>query len=137
MEDNTPFIQQCNLALLPQILNQAIQTHPLNCQPICIDRSRFSDPSNPALPIYTTLKKAGCPASPDGKPGTIAELQAYCEDDLSDHPIALILYEEPTDSPPMAVVVPQPLPECRLPQFLESDPDLIAHLLQWLQNLAR
>ncbi|MEK9512619.1 hypothetical protein AAEJ74_13260 [Limnospira fusiformis PMC 851.14] len=81
--------------------------------------------------------------------------KAYCEDDLSDHPIALILYEEPTDHPPrlwisrvlnklarfshppMAVIVPQRLPECRLPQFLESDPDLIAHLLQWLQNLAR
>ncbi|WP_315765952.1 HEAT repeat domain-containing protein [Limnospira sp. PMC 1243.20] len=151
----TPFIQQCNLALVPQILNQAIQTHPLNCQAICIDGSRFSDPSNPALQIYTTLKKAGCPPSPDGKPRTIAELQAYCEDDLSDHPIALILYEEPTDPPPqgfdiavlnklarfshppMAVIVPQRLPECRLPQFLESDPDLIAHLLQWLQNLAR
>ncbi|MDT9196976.1 MAG: transposase [Limnospira sp. PMC 1291.21] len=151
----TPFIQQCNLALVPQILNQAIQTHPVNCQAICIDGSRFSDPSNPALQIYTTLKKAGCPPSPDGKPRTIAELQAYCEDDLSDHPIALILYEEPTDPPPqgfdiavlnklarfshppMAVIVPQRLPECRLPQFLESDPDLIAHLLQWLQNLAR
>ncbi|EKD08247.1 PBS lyase HEAT domain protein repeat-containing protein [Arthrospira platensis C1] len=155
VEDNTPFIQQCNLALVPQILNQAIQTHPVNCQAICIDGSRFSDPSNPALQIYTTLKKAGCPPSPDGKPRTIAELQAYCEDDLSDHPIALILYEEPTDPPPqgfdiavlnklarfshppMAVIVPQRLPECRLPQFLESDPDLIAHLFQWLQNLAR
>ncbi|MGL4497650.1 MAG: HEAT repeat domain-containing protein [Planktothrix sp.] len=146
---------QNNLALLPQILNQAIQTHPVNCQPICIDGSRFSDPSNPALQIYTTLKKAGCPPSPDGKPRTIAELQAYCEDDLSDHPIALILYEEPTDPPPqgfdmavlnqlarfshppIAVVVPQPLPDCRLPQFLESDPDLMATLLQWLQNLDR
>ncbi|RAQ41179.1 hypothetical protein B9S53_14375 [Arthrospira sp. O9.13F] len=107
------------------------------------------------MQIYTTLEKAGCPPSPDGKPRTIAELQAYCEDDLSDHPIALILYEEPTDPPPqgcdiavlnklarfshppMAVIVPQRLPECRVPQFLESDPDLIAHLLQWLQNLAR
>ncbi len=146
---------QNNLALLPQILNQAIQTHPVNCQPICIDGSRFSDPSNPALQIYTTLKKAGCPVSPDGRPRTIAELQAYCEDDLSDHQIALILYEEPTDPPPqgfdiavlnqlarfshppIAVVLPQPLPECRLPQFLESDPDLIANLLRWLQNLAR
>ncbi|WP_420329805.1 hypothetical protein [Spirulina subsalsa] len=39
--------------------------------------------------------------------------------------------------PPIAVIVPQPLPECRLPQFLESDPDLIANLLQWLQNLDR
>ncbi|MDJ1180341.1 PBS lyase [Roseofilum sp. BLCC_M91] len=160
VEDNTPatptpFTQQCNLALLPQILNQAIQTHPVNRQPICIDGSRFSDPSNPALQIYTTLKKAGCPPSPDGKPRTIAELQAYCEDDLSDQAIALILYEEPTDPPPqgldiavlnqlarlshppIAVVVPQPLPECRLPQFLESDPDLMATLLQWLQNLDR
>ncbi|MDB9314198.1 hypothetical protein PN462_13885 [Spirulina sp. CS-785/01] len=160
VEDNTPvtstpFTQQCNLALLPQILNQAIQTHPLNRQPICIDGSRFSDPSNPALQIYTTLKKAGCPPSPDGKPRTIAELQAYCDDDLSDHQIALILYEEPTDPPPqgfdiavlnqlarfshppIAVIVPQPLPECRLPQFLESDPDLMATLLQWLQNLDR
>ncbi|MGC9504352.1 hypothetical protein [Baaleninema sp.] len=160
VEDNTPatptpFTQQCNLALLPQILNQALQTHPLNRQPICIDGSRFSDPSNPALQIYTTLKKAGCPASPDGKPRTIAELQAYCEDDLSDRQIALILYEEPTDPPPqgfdmavlnqlarfshppIAVVVPQRLPECRLPQFLENDPDLMATLLQWLQNLDR
>ncbi|QIZ71430.1 NACHT domain-containing protein [Oxynema aestuarii] len=158
VEDNTPatpFTQQCNLALLPQILNQAIQTHPVNCQIICIDGSRFSDPSNPALQIYTTLKKAGCRPSPDGKPRTIADLQAYCEDDLSEHQIALIFYEEPTDPPPqgfdiavlnqlarfshppIAVVVPQPLPECRLPQFLESDPDLMATLLQWLQNLDR
>jgi HEAT repeat protein len=160
VEDNTPaiptpFTQQCNLALLPQILNQANQSHPLNCQIICIDGSRFSDPSNPALQIYTTLKKAGCRPSPDGKPRTIADLQAYCEDDLSEHQIALIFYEEPTDPPPqgfdiavlnqlarfshppIAVVVPQPLPECRLPQFLESDPDLMATLLQWLQNLDR
>ncbi|MGL5197224.1 MAG: hypothetical protein ACRC8Y_26860 [Chroococcales cyanobacterium] len=45
---STPFTQQCNLALLPQILNQANQSHPLNRQIICIDGSRFSDPSNPA-----------------------------------------------------------------------------------------
>ncbi|MEK9512459.1 hypothetical protein AAEJ74_12390 [Limnospira fusiformis PMC 851.14] len=38
---------------------------------------------------------------------------------------------------PMAVIVPNASPMGRLPQFLESDPDLIAHLLQWLQNLAR
>jgi hypothetical protein len=160
VEDNTPvastpFTQQCNLALLPQILNQANQSHPLNCQIICIDGSRFSDPSNPALQIYTTLKKAGCPASPEGKPDTIAKLQAYCEDDLSDHPIALILYEEPTDPPPqgfdiavlnqlarfshppIALVVRDRLAECRLPQFLESDPNLVTTILQWLQNLER
>ncbi|WP_420329808.1 hypothetical protein [Spirulina subsalsa] len=73
-------------------------------QLLCIDGSRFSDPSNPALQIYTSLKKAGCPASPDGKPDTIAKLQAYWqaywEDDLSDQAIALILYEEPTNPPP-------------------------------------
>ncbi|MCW6035911.1 hypothetical protein K4A83_06445 [Spirulina subsalsa FACHB-351] len=126
-----------------------------NSQIICIDGSRFSDPSNPALQIYTALKKAGCPASPDGKTRTIAELQAYCEDDLSEEKIALIFYEAPTDPPPqgfdmavlnqlarfshppIAVVVGDRLPECRLPQFLESDPDLIANILQWLHNLER
>ncbi|AFY80902.1 NACHT domain-containing protein [Oscillatoria acuminata] len=151
----TPFTQQCNLVLLPQILNQALQSHPLNCQIICIDGSRFSDPSNPALQIYTTLKKAGCTASPDGKPDTIAKLQAYCEDDLSDQAIALILYEEPTNPPPqgfdmavlnqlarfshppIALVVPDRLAECRLPQFLESDPNLVRTILQWLQNLEK
>ncbi|MFO8038699.1 MAG: hypothetical protein R6U67_04525, partial [Sodalinema sp.] len=130
-------------------------THPLNCQIICIDGSRFSDPSNPTLQIYTTLKKAGCPASPDGKPDTIAKLQAYCDDDLSDHQIALILYEEPTNPPPqgfdiavlnqlarfshspIALVVPDRLAECRLPQFLEGDPNLVTTILQWLQNLER
>ncbi|MGL4501259.1 MAG: HEAT repeat domain-containing protein, partial [Planktothrix sp.] len=160
VEDNTPvastpFTQQCNLALLPQILNQANQSHPLNCQIICIDGSRFSDPSNPTLQIYPTLKKAGCPASPDGKPDTIAKLQAYCEDDLSNQAIALILYEEPTNPPPqgfdmavlnqlarfshppIALVVPDRLAECRLPQFLESDPNLVTTILQWLQNLER
>ncbi|UCJ14053.1 MAG: HEAT repeat domain-containing protein [Phormidium sp. PBR-2020] len=154
---STPFTQHCNLALLPQSINQAIQSssRPPNSQVICIDGSRFSDPSNPALQIYTALKKAGCPASPDGKPRTIGELQAYCEDDLSEQKIALIFYEAPTDPPPqgfdravlnqlarfshppIAVVVPQPLPDCRLLQFLESDPDLIANILQWLHNLER
>ncbi|MFP4221111.1 MAG: PBS lyase, partial [Phormidium sp.] len=154
---STPFTQHCNLALLPQSINQAIQSssRPPNRQIICIDGSRFSDPSNPALQIYTALKKAGCPASPDGKPRTIGELQAYCEDDLSEAKIALIFYEAPTDPPPqgfdravlnqlarfshppIAVVVPQPLPDCRLLQFLESDPDLIANILQWLHNLER
>jgi HEAT repeat protein len=159
VEDNTPvastpFTQQCNLALLPQVLNQANQSHPLNRQIVCIDGSRFSDPSNPALQIYTTLKKAGCPPIND-KPRTIAELQAYGEDDLSDHAIALILYEEPTDPPPqgfdiavlnqlarfshppIAVVLPERLTDCRLPQFLESDPNLVTTILQWLQNLER
>lgn len=69
--------------------------------------------------------------------------------------IALILSEEPTDPPPqgfdiavlnqlarfshppIAVVVGDRLPNCRLPQFLESDPDLIANILQWLHNLER
>ena len=119
------------------------------------DGSRFSDPSNPALQIYTTLKKAGCPASPDGKPDTIAKLQAYCEEDLSDQAIALLLYEEPTDPPPqgfdiavlnrlarfshppIAVVLPERLTDCGLPQFLESDPNLVTTILQWLQNLER
>ncbi|MCT7964033.1 HEAT repeat domain-containing protein, partial [Laspinema sp. D1] len=159
VEDNTPvastpFTQQCNLALLPQILNQANPSHPLNRQIICIDGSRFSDPSNPALQIYTTLKKAGCPPIND-KPRTIAELQAYGEDELSDQAIALILYEEPTDPPPqgfdiavlnqlarfshppIAVVLPERLTDCRLPQFLESDPNLVTTILQWLQNLER
>jgi len=161
VEDNTPvastpFTQHCNLSLLPQSINQAIQSssQPLNRQIICIDGSRFSDRSNPALQIYTTLKKAACPAITD-KPRTISELQAYCEDDLSDHQIALILYEEPTDPPPqgfdiavlnqlarfshppIAVVVGDRLPNCRLPQFLESDPNLIANILQWLHNLER
>jgi hypothetical protein len=159
VEDNTPvastpFTQHCNLALFPQILNQTNQSHPLNRQIICIDGSRFSDPSNPALQIYTTLKKAGCPPIND-KPRTIAELQAYCEDDLSDQAIALILYEEPTDPPPqgfdiavlnqlarfshppIAVVLPERQTDCRLPQFLESDPNLVTTILQWLQNLER
>nr|WP_317266189.1 HEAT repeat domain-containing protein [Arthrospira sp. SH-MAG29] len=154
---STPFTQHCNLALLPQSINQAIQSssRPPNSQIICIDGSRFSDPSNPALQIYTALKKAGCPASADGKPRTIGELQAYCEDDLSEEKIALIFYEAPTDPPPqgfdravlnqlarfshppIAVVVGDRLPECRLPQFLESDPDLIANILQWSHNLER
>ncbi|MEA5471649.1 hypothetical protein VB714_22440, partial [Spirulina sp. 06S082] len=153
---STPFTQHCNLALLPQSINQAIQSssHPPNRQIICIDGSRFSDPSNPALQIYTVLKKAGCPAIND-RPRTIGELQAYCEDDLSAEKIALILYEAPTDlppqefdiavlnqlarfsHPPIAVVVGDRLPECRLPHFLETDPDLIANILQWLHNLER
>jgi len=152
----TPFTQHHNLALLPQSLNQALQSahHPPNNQPICIDGSRFSDPTNPALQIYTALKKANCPPI-NNKPHTIAQLQAYCEDELSTAKIALILYEAPTDPPPqgldptvlnqlarfshppIAVILPQPLPECRLPQFLENDPDLIANILQWLQNLER
>ncbi|MBS0016553.1 MAG: hypothetical protein KFF72_09390 [Arthrospira sp. SH-MAG29] len=33
------------------------------------------------------------------------------------------------------MVVGDRLPECRLPQFLESDPDLIANILQWLHNI--
>ena len=153
---STPFTQYCNLALLPQSINQAIQSssHPPNRQIICIDGSRFSDPSNPALQIYTALKQAGCPAIND-RPRTIAELQAYCEDDLSAEKIALILYEAPTDPPPqefdiavlnqlarfshppIAVVVGDRLPECRLSHFLETAPDLIANILQWLHNLER
>jgi hypothetical protein len=39
--------------------------------------------------------------------------------------------------PPIAVVVTDRLPECRLLQFLESEPDLIANILQWLHNLER
>ena len=161
VEDNTPvastpFTQHCNLALLPQIINQAIQSssRPPNRQVICIDGSRFSDPSNPALQIYTALKKAGCPPITQ-KPGTINELQAYCEDDLSTAKIALIFYESPTDPPPqgldltvlnqlarfshppIAVIVPAPLANCQLPQFLETEPDLISNILQWLHNLER
>jgi hypothetical protein len=69
--------------------------------------------------------------------------------------IALILYEEPTDSPPqgfdpavlnqlarfshppIAVVLPEPLTECRLPQFLSTDPDLVTRILQCLHHLER
>ncbi|AFY81293.1 hypothetical protein Oscil6304_1593 [Oscillatoria acuminata PCC 6304] len=85
----------------------------------------------------------------------IAELQAYCEDDLSEEKIALIFYETPTDpppqgfditvlqqlarfsDPPIAIVVPALLAECQLPQFLETDSNLIANILQWLHNLER
>ncbi|MDB9494969.1 HEAT repeat domain-containing protein [Spirulina subsalsa CS-330] len=152
---STPFTQKYNLALLPQSIAQAIKTanHPPHRRVICIDGSRFSDPKNPALQLYTALKKADCPPSPDGKPRTISELQAYCEDDLSETQIALILYEAPTDPPPqgfdldvlnqlarfshppIAVVVPQSLADCPLPQFLATDANLIANLLQWLHNL--
>ncbi|MEA5419026.1 HEAT repeat domain-containing protein [Spirulina sp. CCNP1310] len=147
----TPFTQHQNLTLLPQILNQ---TNPTNHQIICIDTNRFSDPTNPALQIYTTLKKADCPPIPD-KPRTIPELQAYCEDELSNHQIALILHQQPTNPPPqnldlgilnqltrfshppIALILPQPLPNCPLPQFLENDPNLIPTIIQWLQNLER
>lgn len=147
----TPFTQHQNLNLLPQILNQ---TNPTNHQIICIDTNRFSDPSNPALQIYTTLKKAGCPHIND-KPRTIPELQAYCGDELSNHQIALILHQQPTNPPPqnldlgvlnqlarfshppIALILPQPLPHCPLPQFLDNDPNLIPTIIQWLQNLER
>ncbi|WP_202803628.1 hypothetical protein [Spirulina subsalsa] len=39
--------------------------------------------------------------------------------------------------PPIALVVPDRLAECRLPQFLETDPNLVTTILQWLQNLER
>jgi hypothetical protein len=100
------------------------------------------------------MKKAGCPASAEGRPRTIADLQAYCEDDLCDQSIVLLLYEDPTDAPPqgfdvamlnqlarfdlpIAAVVPALLADCTLPQFLEADPDLVNQILQWLQNLER
>jgi hypothetical protein len=138
------------LSRLPQILAQAC-----NIPHLCIDGSRFSKPTNPAPQIYTALKKAGYPVSPDGKPRTLNDLQAYCEDDLDDHPtrVALILYENPTDPPPqgfdrevlntlarfsypaIAVVVAEPFPDCTLRQFLETDPDLVAQLCQWLEQL--
>jgi hypothetical protein len=69
--------------------------------------------------------------------------------------IALILYEEPTDSPtqgfdpavlnqlarfshpPIAVRLKQLLTDCRLPQFLATDLDLVTRILQWLHHLER
>ena len=72
-----------------------------------------------------------------------------------DHQIAFILYEEPTapppqgfdiaalnqlarfSHPPIAVILKQPLTDCRLPQFLATDPDLVTRILQWLHHLER
>ncbi|MGK7890637.1 MAG: HEAT repeat domain-containing protein [Leptolyngbyaceae cyanobacterium] len=151
---STPLTQHHNLALLPQLLTQAIQTHqpPLTHQLICIDVSRFSNPSKPFLQLYNAMKKAGCPAV-DDKPSTIEALQDYCEATLSKDKIALFLYEDPNFPPqgfdvtvlnqlarfnlPVAVVVEDQIEGCALEQFLETDPNLVGAIVQWLQNLER
>ena len=88
--------QLLNLVNFPQLLKEAANL-PSSLPIICIDRTQFTSPDNPALDIYLEMVSQGCPSWQYGIPRTLTELKIYCKLDLNNN-VVFIFTEDPSIS---------------------------------------
>jgi hypothetical protein len=143
--------QSFDLANLPQLLNTAIANNStLNgtIHLICIDGSKFENPTNPASEIYAEMVMQGCPERQNGELETMQALKVYCQ--LKCQGVFLIFYEDTSDEAPqgfsptflsslskfhnarrICVVSEQP---CNLQTFSPTQPNLVADIVSWIRE---
>ncbi len=123
---------------------------------ISIDANKFIDRENPSAKIYHEMRCHGFPKSSHGTPQTLAQLQAYWDEQLieSDKPIVWLFYNStsqlygeppPEDFSPIflanlskfdgAIAVITHHPHTPLKSFSPNQPNLVEAIVTWIAQL--
>ncbi|MEQ8969879.1 MAG: NACHT domain-containing protein [Coleofasciculus sp. C1-SOL-03] len=148
---------------LPQRLHTALETKTqigeIQDLPrlISIDANKFLDRENPATKIYNEMRRHGFPKSSNGTPQTLAQLQAYWDEQLieSNKPIVWLFYNStplPNTEPPTedfsttfladlnkfdgAIAIITHQPNTPLKSFSPNQPNLVADMVAWICQLS-
>ncbi|MEQ9550219.1 MAG: hypothetical protein RIM23_11435, partial [Coleofasciculus sp. G3-WIS-01] len=147
---------------LPQRLHTALETKTkigeIQDLPrlIAIDANKFLDRENPSAKIYHEMRRHKFPKSSHGTPQTLAQLQAYWDEQLieSDKPIVWLFYNStppPNTEPPTedfsptfladlskfdgAIAVITHQPNSPLKSFSPNQPNLVADMVAWIFDI--
>ncbi|MEQ8754814.1 MAG: hypothetical protein RID09_15040 [Coleofasciculus sp. G1-WW12-02] len=151
-----------NLKELPQRLHTALETKTqigeIQDLPrlISIDAHKFIDRENPSAKIYHEMRRHKFPKSSHGTPQTLAQLQAYWDEQLieSDKPIVWLFYNStplPNTEPPTedfsptfladlskfdgAIAVITYQPHSPLKSFSPNQPNLVEDMVAWIFDI--